>query len=200
MNFGAGTNGSSGANGWPAWWADPVEHGAEQSVCAEGWVGQSTSPCFVHYAEMDFFEYSVWANNDRLFTYNGTIIDWSGVYSSGYPNQLQNTANRRITLPSSTNFQQPHRYGFLWVPASPYSQGYFQWYFDGLPTSDRVTYNYYSCTQSPSPPPTTSGWPFTYGVADCLHPELIINTSNTGPVHIYGIDVWQASAAGNLVQ
>jgi hypothetical protein len=104
-------------------------------------------------------------------------------------------------LPVGTDFTQPHRYGFLWVPATSYTQRYFQWYFDGLPTSDRVTYNYYNCTNPPSPPSTTAGWPPLYGVLDCQHPELLMGPGGTsGILRVYSVDVWQASAANNIVK
>ena len=99
----ADVNNVSGAHGWPSFWADPVEHGAEQSVFSDNWVGQANG--FVHFLEMDFFEYNVWGYDNKLFAYNGTVIDWSGVYvtgsAAGYPVHLQNTYNRQITVPSA---------------------------------------------------------------------------------------------------
>lgn len=191
-------NSANGANGFPAWWADPVEHAAEQSISSDNWVGQA--PGFVHFTELDFFEYNVWGNQNRLFQYNGTVIDWSGVYNgSTYPVNLQNAFNRLITLPVGVDFTKPHRYGFLWVPATSGTQGYFQWYFDGLPTSDRVYYSFYDPANVPSPPATTSS-PWLYGVADTQHYELILNTNTTDNLRVYSVDVWQASAAGNIVK
>lgn len=194
----ADTNSVSGANGWPSWWADPVEHAAESSVFADNWQGQTNG--FVHFAEMDFFEYNVWTQTDRLFCYNGTIIDWSGIFTgSTYPVSIQNSLNRKITLPPNTDFTLPHRYGFLWVPATPQSEGYFQWYFDGLPTSDRIVYGYYNPIASPAPPATGTS-PWLYGVADALHPVCILESPAVGTLRVFSVDVWQASAVNNIVQ
>jgi hypothetical protein len=38
----------------------------------------------------------------------------------------------------ATATSDPHRYGFLWVTATPTVQGYFQWYFDGCRGDWRV--------------------------------------------------------------
>jgi len=190
-------NSVNGANGFPAWWADPVEHGAESY--ADQWQGQAAG--YAHFTETDFLEYNVWTSDNRLFQYNGTVIDWSGIFSGGvYPNQFQNSNNRQITLPVGTDLTQPHRYGFLWVPATGVANsGYFQWYFDGVATSARVTYSQYNCASSPSPPPTTSS-PWLYGVLDCQHPELILNSPKVGSLRIYTVDVWQATSSNNIVK
>jgi lysophospholipase L1-like esterase len=182
---------------FPAWWADPMEHAAEGGIFAEQWPGQATG--FVHFTETDFFEYNVVANGNRLFQYNGTAIDWSGIFNgASYPFNTQNTQNRTITLPVGTDFTKPHRYGFLWVPATATVSGYFQWYFDGLPTSDRVTWSQYNCASPPAPP--AAGSPTLYGVLDCQHPELLFNPSATGKLRVYSIDVWQKDASHNIVQ
>src|ERR1700722_19588975 len=73
----------SGGHGWPAWWSDPVEHGAEQSVNAENWPNATSG--YVHYLEKDYYEYNVWNYDDRLFAYNGTVIDWSAISIPGSP-------------------------------------------------------------------------------------------------------------------
>lgn len=185
------------ANGFPAFWANPVEHAAESSVNADNWQGQPD--WFVHYTELDFMEYNVSGSDSRLFQYNGTVIDWSGTWTgSNYPNMHQNSLNRQITLPVGTDFTQPHRYGFLWVPATPTSDGYFQWYFDGLPTSARVTYSYYDPVNPPSPPALGSPW--LYGVVDGQHPVLHLNPDAVGSLRIYSVDVWQASSVGNITK
>jgi hypothetical protein len=195
----ADTNHDGGANGWPAWWADPVEHAAESSINSDNWQGLTTG--YVHYTETDFAEYNVWTSGNRLFQYRGTVIDWSGVWDgSEYPFQFQNNDNNLITLPIGTDFTQKHAYGFLWVPATSSTSGYFQWYFDRVPVSARVTYGQYNCTAAPSPP-AASNSPWLYGVLDCQHPELILNPpQSTGTLTIYSVDVWQASSAGNIVQ
>jgi hypothetical protein len=195
----ADTNSDSGANGWPAWWADPVEHAAESSINSDNWQGQTTG--YVHFTETDFFEYNVWTSGNRLFQYRGSVIDWSGIWNgSNYPDSFQNSNNNLITLPVGTDLTQKHAYGFLWVPATSTTDGYFQWYFDRTPVSARVTYSQYDCAAAPSPP-AASNSPWLYGVLDCQHPELILNPpQSTGALTIYSVDVWQASGAHNIVQ
>jgi hypothetical protein len=191
-------NGVNGANGFPAWWADPVEHIAESSVNSDNWKNQPQ--WFVHFTELDFFEYNAWEQDGCLYTYNGTVIDWSGIWTgSNYPTVLQNSHNRRIQLPPTVDFSQPHRYGFLWVPAAPAIPGYFQWYFDGLPTSARVSYDYYDPI-NPPPPPAEASSPWLYGVADSHHYQLFLNPDGRGSLTIHALDVWQASGAGNIVK
>jgi hypothetical protein len=188
----------NGAGGLPAWWADPVEHIAESSINSDNWKNQPQ--WFVHFTELDFFEYNVWEQDGCLYTYNGTVIDWSGKWTgSNYPVVLQNTYNRRIQLPPATDFTQPHRYGFLWVPATATTPGYFQWFFDGLPTSARVTYDYYDPINPPSPPAEESS-PWLYGVADGHHYQLFLNPDGRGSLTVHALDVWQASSAGNIVK
>lgn len=182
-----------------AWWTDPVEHGAESSVNADNWQGQT--PFFVHFTEQDIMENS----GVQLNQYSNTEIDWSGIFGSGgpcgsgYPNCLQNNGNRSIYLPVGTDLTKPHRYGLLWVPATSITLGYMQGYFDGRPTSNRVTWNQYDCTTAPSPPASSSS-PWLYGVIDCQHPELVLNPSPIGTITIYSVDVWQKSPANNIVQ
>lgn len=191
-------NNAGGVNGFPAWWADPMEHGAQGAILSEQWQGQAAG--YVHFTETDFWEYNVWNQGNRLFQYNGTVIDWSGIWDGAeYPFNFQNSNNRLITLPVGTDFTKPHRYGFLWVPATISTLGYFQWYFDGLPTSDRVTYSKYDCSTSPAAP-AASNSPWLYGVLDCQHPELLFNPSGTGKLRVHGIDVWQNSTANNIVK
>jgi Bacterial Ig domain len=263
----------SGGHGWQAWWSDPVEHGAEQSVNAENWIGATTG--YVHYQEKDFYEYNQWLYDLRLEANSGTVIDWSGIYSSGYPFDFQNSGNRQITDPIATDPTKPHSYGFLQVNATTTSLGYYQWFYDRRPTSDIVYYTKFSCTNPPAPPMTSSGVAvnettnagtasgspvihfsgapasdvlgsvvtdtthpaaipantlaasisggnitltnnvtattvssgdtivFTaglYGIGDCLHDELILNSASIGAMTIYDVEVWQASGSNNITQ
>lgn len=267
----------SGGHGWPAFWSDPVEHGAEQSVNAENWPNATAG--YVHFGEKDFFEGSEWGYDLRLEAYDGTAIDWSGVYvpgsQTGYPGFFQNTFSRQITLPVGVDFTKPHSYGFLQVNATATTPGYMQYFFDRRPTSDRITYNRMSCTNPPQPPMTSSGVAVSYtttaataagnatltfgstlpydimgsavtdtthptaipantlagsqsganvgmtnnaastgvqvgdtivftaglyGIHDCMHDELIVNSASIGQMTIYGAEVHQASGANNITK
>jgi hypothetical protein len=101
--------------------------------------------------------------------------------------------NRFIEAPQSTDLSQFHKFGLLWVPATDTTQGYLQYYFDGVATGDKITWDKY--TDQP-PPPGKAAW--TFGVVDQMHFVLILGTGNGQPMTIRSVDVWQSSPAQNL--
>ena len=81
-------------------------------------------------------------------------------------------------------------------PATATSQGYAHYYFDGLPTTDKVTWSFYNPENPPPPPAATAPWKF--GVNDCQHVALILGTGMNQPMTIHSVDVWQASSQANI--
>jgi hypothetical protein len=186
--------------GWPSWWAMAVEHLA--FLPSEQWPGQATS--YFHFIETDFFEYDVWSFSPHN-EYGGAMHDWWGLWQSTCPSGYCNVSNAggdgtsfsnfQIQTPSSTDFTQDHAFGFLWIPATATQQGRATYYFDGQATNDVVTWAQY---QSQAPPPGMTPW--TFGILDQQHVVLILGTGAGEPMTLKSVDVWQASAAENLVE
>jgi hypothetical protein len=182
-------------NSWPAWWAMSLEHFL--NLPGQHWTGQLSN--VMHFAEMDFFEYDTWNWAGRN-TYGGATHDWGGTWGTnaskkGWQYNYHNN-NFVIRLPKDTDFTKPHRYGYLWLPASATSQGYAHYYFDGLPTTDKVTWSFYNPENPPPPPAATAPWKF--GINDCQHMALILGTGMNQSMTIYSVDVWQASSKANI--
>lgn len=202
-----GTNGgASGGNGYPALWALPVSHGAAYVTPTGGpsdpWPGQSLN--YEHWLEVDFYEAYVAGQN----TGKTTMIDWSGLFSSGQPNNGYNTlqSENRWTLPGVQTFSTPHTLEVVWINATASTQGSFQTYIDGIniqtineqwtPPPSPPVWNNYNGTL---PPPVTLGTS-AFSIGDTQQFSLIIGTGAVNPQTVYSYEVWQASAAGATIQ
>jgi hypothetical protein len=114
------------SKGHPAFWALALEH----LISSDGahWDGQA--PNFLHFIEVDPFEYNI----REIGFYSGAMRDWFGIWNETCRPGLcdittpYNDLKRRV--PPYTNFNQYHRYGFLWVPASDRKPGLAEYYFD----------------------------------------------------------------------
>jgi hypothetical protein len=188
------------AVGFPAWWLEPVEHMADPRT--DQWQGEA--PGYEHFVEVDIFEYN---QQKRLgpspAAYSGATHEWYGIYKKTCPdgfcrvsnyNNLSRFNNFLVNVPPGTNFNQYHKYGLLWVPATASSEGYIQYYFDGVATNDRLSWKQFS-GQRGKPGPQTD-WAF--GVVDQMHMVLILGTGNAQPLSIKSVNVWQKSDANNL--
>jgi len=186
---------------WPAFWSLAIEHAA--SLQGEQWPGQPSG--YMHFIEPDFFEYDVWGFSPRHY-YGGAIHDWYGIYKKTCPGKGfcgvsnatgdgTNFSNFKVKTPAETDYTKFHKFGFLWVPAKPASQGYAQYYFDGRATEDRITWEQYT---NQAPPPGRAPW--TFGVIDRQHLVLIIGTGVDQPMTVASLSVWQSSSENNLKQ
>ncbi len=182
--------------GFPSWWMMPVEHFADPRT--DQWVGQA--PGYEHFTEIDVFEYNQWKKHPYL--YSGAVHEWYGVYKKTcVPNfcRVSNTNNGGsfnnfvIETPHASDFTQFHKFGLLWIPATDTTKGYLQYYFDGVATDDRITWDKF---KNQPPPPDSAGWAF--GVTDQLHFVLILGTGNGQPMTVRSVDVWQSSGAQNI--
>lgn len=184
---------------WPAFWAMSIEHLAQTPN--EQW--QGAEPGYVHFAEVDIFEYDVWgfAGKDA---YGGAVHDWFGRYKTTCPNLPfchvtnsngggSNFSNFVVATPIGTDFTSPHRYGVLWMPATPSRQGSLEYYFDRNATSIRVSWQLFA---KQLPPPGLNDW--TFGVADQQHLALILSTGVNQPLTVKNIIVWQKNGCQNL--
>jgi hypothetical protein len=189
-----------GGSGWPSWWAMAIEHLAQ--LPAQQWPGEPTS--YDHFIETDFFEYDVWSFSPHN-EYGGVVHDWYGIWKSTCPNNYCNVSNAggdgtsfsnfQVQTPTATDFTQMHAFGFLWIPATATTMGSATYVFDGVATNDVVTWAQY--TGQAAPPGMT---PWTFGILDQQHVALILGTGPGEPITIESVNVWQASAAQNLVQ
>ena len=171
--------------GWPSWWGYSLEQFTWNQGKAQ-WPGQR--PGYQHYIEADFFEYDAGV----VAGYGGTLHDWYGVNSSGNYQLPWSSAGRNV--PSNTNFNQYHRYGFLWKPATATAKGALSYYFDGVQVGPTTYYTKWT-NQPPAPSAAT---PWTFGVIDHQHLVLILGTGPPVAMQVKSVHVWQASAANNL--
>ncbi|MDR3709692.1 MAG: hypothetical protein P4L33_15450 [Capsulimonadaceae bacterium] len=173
--------------GWPSFWSMAVEHMATKG--ADQWEGQD--PGYAHFIEDDFFEFDTanWAGKN---SYGGAVHDWFGKWTreKGYSGNVQNK-NFVIHVPDGTDFNKFHKYGNLWVPASPANdwRGFIQYYFDGLPTSDIVTWD--GKTLPGTPPPSEGS---LFAIADKANLVVILGCGAKQAMRVKYVHVWQHPA------
>jgi hypothetical protein len=190
-------------NGWPAWWADAMEHlkSGEGTNHSQFWwyydtIGYSNSTGFVHYPETDFFE----DNIQQGVYYGGTMIDWYGTYTNlgggvtNFSSVESPWPDKTLKYPANTVFNVSHKYGWLWVPATVRSNGTATFYFDDVPYSTQVI----SWEQYQGQAPYTnlvnqSTNPWTWSILDQEHLGIILNTPTNEPMIITSVNVWQAN-------
>jgi hypothetical protein len=186
---------------WPSFWSVAIEHLSRSKD--EQWQGMPSG--YVHFTEVDFFEFSGWWKPPQKCCYAGTINDWYGVWNQtckkGFCVRNNNLSgntkfkNFLIRYPPEVDFGKFHRYGLLWVPATETIPGYAQYFFDGKPTSGRVTWTKYS---DQPPPPGDAPW--TFGILDRQHLVINLGTGKDKPLTIRAINVWQSSRDHNLTR
>jgi hypothetical protein len=178
------------ATGWPSWWSMSLEH--LDGLTSEQWPGQVK--WYSHFIEPDMMEADM---GPTTKAYGGAIHDWYGLYGSAacpnYCNYVTPWSTVVRTVPANTNFSQYHRYGLLWVPATPTKPGSYTYYFDGVKVGATVTYTKYAN----QPPIPTSSTPWTFGIIDQQHLVLILSAGASTPMNVQSVQVWQASQAGN---
>jgi hypothetical protein len=103
-----------------------------------------------------------------------------------------------ITVPNGFDWSQPHKYGYLWVPATSNTRGYAKMFLDSVQVGPTVYWDLYNPGEALPPPPVPGST--AVSVMDTRHLALIFNTGTHNPMKVYSVSVWQASAAHNLVQ
>jgi hypothetical protein len=191
---------------YPAWWGDAVEHlkSGSSSNASQYWnyydEMNPTDPSSAHWVETDFFEYNMPSGY-----YGGTMIDWYGDYNKQVPNNWSNVqspwTDKQLKYPVGTDYTIPHKYGFLWIPATVSTNGSATFYLDGVPySSQAISWNQYQGQASYTTfgtnqqPPT----PWSWSVLDQQHIAIVLNTPSAQPVTIFNVDVWQANANWNI--
>ncbi len=167
--------------GWPSWWANAME---AYDGSPMQWPGQVTG--YKNSVEPDFMEF-MQAGNSTV--YSSGLHNWYGTNGSDVATNWANTS-----FPAGLNGSQSHKYGALWVPATSTTQGYMKYYLDGVLQRTQV-WNKYSTATPPPPVIGTSA----FSILDNLHLRLILGTHPNNPMTVTSVEVWQASAANNLV-
>jgi hypothetical protein len=182
---------NAGVTRWPAFWSLPMEG----NYTAGGtWPGQATG--YLHNVEVDFFEAAYFTKPTAYGAAGGH--DWYGI-----PNKTCNPGLCKVSWitpsaerdpPAGTVFTQYHTYGVLWVPATASTPGFLDAFFDGKLVGDR-----HSWTQYTNQAPTPVGKSWAFGLMDKQHLFFILGTGIGAPYTIKSVNVWQKSAADNLV-
>jgi len=148
------------------------------------------------FIEMDFVEYNIENIQANDYVYSGSMIDWNGVFGQTCSNSycaIENSYTSKIRqLPETVDFSVYHSYGALWVPATADTDGYLQWYFDGAPVGQQVSWPELTDSSVVPPPP--------FGIADQQHLVVILGTGTQYPMTISSVSVWQKSRADNLIR
>lgn len=175
---------------WPAFWANDIENMSQNAVTAlTQWPGQPTG--YGNWVETDFFEY----DHHSAGQYGIQIHDWYGDYGS----QGNVTAfDPGVNVPAGFDWSTPHKYGFLWVPATANTMGYAEMFLDDVQVGPTVHWDQYH-PASPSPPPPVNG-STAVSILDTRHLAMIFDTGTHNPMTVYAVSVWQASSADNITQ
>ena len=182
--------------GWPAWWSQSLE----VSLRLDGGLWDGQAPGYFHGVEADFMEYDCGdevMKKGKVNCYGACMHDWYGVYNvtckgmchgKGGPGYRENIR----VVPADTDFNQYHRYGFLWVPATDEKKGYAKYFFDGKEIGSGWSWGKFTNQQPPPAPP------WLYSVIDKHHLVLILGTGVGEPMTVKSVAVWQKSGDDNL--
>lgn len=163
------------SSGWPAFWANDIE--GMSGLYNTNWPGQS----YPRNIETDFMEY--WSDS----SWGGALHDWWG------PNDV--VKGTETTLPNGASPHDPHKYGFLWVPATETTKGRAEWYFDDVHLESLdLSWNLYDPTKPPPPEIGSTAWAHL----DTRHLALLLGTGAGNPMTVYDVEVWQKSTAENI--
>lgn len=194
------------SKGWPSFWSLAIEHATHNQTNADQWPGQVNG--YQHYIEVDFFEFDTnWAW-DR--TYGGAIHDWYGVFLKTCPGSVCQVVNggagtkfnnlvvdpdKRTLTNGKIDWNRWHKYGLLWVKADASNgyKGYVQYYFDGYPTNDYVSWSappngFGPGGVAPSQLPNSS---YAFSILDTQRLMVILGSGAYQPMSVDDVRVWQ---------
>jgi hypothetical protein len=169
--------------GWPSFWSMAIEHMALKGK--DQWDGQMKG--YARFIEVDFFEddTSAWAGVD---TYGGAVHDTYGQWTKEKGYSMVSNPNFVVRVPKGTDFTKFHRYGCLVVPALQSNGwcGFIQYYFDGLPTSDLMSW---TGNQGAGTPPPSGDQKFES--ADKAHLNVLLGCGTGQKMRVDYVHVWQ---------
>lgn len=178
------------SNVGPSFWANDIESmggGSKGDTSLRQWPGQPQG--YGNWVEPDFAEF----DTGNATQYGIGIHNW---YGSGSDVNTGSVSGSPITVPPGTDFSQPHKYGFLWVPATATTQGTAEWFFDGQQVGNAVHWDQYSPLNAPPPAQGSSA----FSVMDARHLAPVLGSgSPSNPTTVYSVGVWQADASHDLI-
>ncbi len=177
---------------WPSFWALQVEG---NMVGSDQWPGQAAG--YRHSIETDFFEAGHYNPQPKSPGYGGSMHDWYGITGKtcdpGLCQAKMPFSSAFRVVPAGTDFNQFHRYGFLWVPATKTSMGFAKFYFDDQQLGPAQEWTLYT---GQAPPAENQSWAF--GILDQRHLFLTIGTGANQPLTVRSVNVWQSGTASNF--
>lgn len=171
------------ANSWPAFWGLSLQ----ALLGASHWPGQPAE--YNHALEDDFFEYDTFPSSGAN-SFGGSMHDWYGIYNVTCPPSYCSVTNSngvvRLGATIWTNF---HTIGQLYIVGSSANgnQGSVSTYFDGVLTSDVVTWT----DQGDGTPPPSGA--FAFSIMDKESLVIILGTGTSSPMNVDWVHVWQPS-------
>ncbi|MDD3182475.1 MAG: hypothetical protein PHD48_06720 [Alphaproteobacteria bacterium] len=198
IKFDPGRVNVAGAQGFPSWWMEPIEHMRPPHT---QWMEQSEG--YAHFVEIDVFEYNTFGKHESN-TYSASLHEWYGVYGKTCLPQFCQVTNYNgktsynnsiVRMPKNIDLNAYHKYGVLWVPATDGNKGSLQYFFDGNPATSKIEWEKF---KDEPPPPGEKPW--TFGIMDRLHYVLILGTGIEQPMTVRSVNVWQKSSAENWKQ
>jgi hypothetical protein len=188
MSFSGPANASNISQGWPSLWIVDIE-GPGFNNSGDHWQGQPSN-----YLRWTTINVAEWANDHTPMPASNTVYhEFSDFYgppdSSGTQVDTGYHANGSpYTVPAGFSFSQPHKYGFLWVPATSSTQGYAQYYIDDVRVDTGVAvWNNYNPASPPPPVKGTTAFSFI----DARHLVPIFGTGPQNPLTVSAFSVWQ---------
>ncbi len=171
----------------PSFWADDIEgmSTVNATVKADQWIGQA--PGYLNSVEIDFFEQDA----PDVTKYGHGLHHWYGPVGSG----LQVRGLQPIVTITPSVFMQQNRFGFRILPATATTLGEARWYFNRVQVGTTQTWQLYNAALPPPPVLGSSA----FAVADTRHYSPSINTCDGCPMTVHSVDMWQGSAANNLI-
>jgi hypothetical protein len=144
-----------------------------------------------HWGELDIMEYGFFNHVGHPADYRffwQIVHDWFGATPN--VSGIQNNNVAAYWAGNSADIRGWHKYGTLWIPGAPTSNGSVQAFFDDQPATGPssngiVTYPYgKGCVT----PPTSA---MAYSVFDNTHFGMVLQSSLAAPMTVKSVKVWQ---------
>ena len=137
-------------------------------------------------------------------SYAETVHDWYGRYAKTCPKhfcKVSTPYRGNITNgPAGTDWRQWHKIAMRWVPATAAARGEITFYMDDRQVDSTVRWDRFANQSPPVPAYVPGGGSWAFSVIDRQHLVLIFGAGSKTPIRIRSVNVWQASARGNLMR
>ena len=176
---------------WPAFWGADIENMSQNAVTElTQWSGQPKG--FGNWIETDFFEY----DRQNLNEYGIQVHNWYGYHDHDQVQDVRGLPSAPTKVAEGFKWSDPHKYGYLWVPATPTTQGYAKAFMDDVQMGPTMYWDQYDPEAPPAPKVGTTA----FSVLDSRHMVITLETGTKNPLTIDSVAVWQASDKENLTQ